>query len=115
MSQTKTEYHSVRENWKENLTPLSGFEFSKHFKECTTELQNQVNPINSTYQLNTPFQTKPVKIPKIIFQTWKNNDVPNNWKGSPISIKEHMPDWTYKLVTDSEMDAVVKTNFPFFC
>lgn len=55
-----------------------------------------------------------VKIPKIIMQTWKNNQVPNKWKESPESIKELMPDWEYVLMTDEMNREFVKEHFPDF-
>lgn len=53
-------------------------------------------------------------IPKIIMQTWKNNEVPEHWKESPVSIKKHMPDWKYVLMTDEDNDKFVKEHFIWF-
>jgi inositol phosphorylceramide mannosyltransferase catalytic subunit len=55
-----------------------------------------------------------VKIPKIIMQTWKNNDVPDKWKVSPESIKRKMPGWKYVLMTDEDNRNFVKKYFPDF-
>ncbi len=57
---------------------------------------------------------KDVPIPKIIMQTWKTNDIPNHWKSSPASIKHHMPDWKYILMTDDDNLAFVEKHFPNF-
>ena len=53
-------------------------------------------------------------IPKLIIQTWKNEIVPFKWLKSPESIKKHMPDWKYLLLTDEMMDTFVKKYFPDF-
>ena len=55
-----------------------------------------------------------VKIPKKIMQTWKTKDLPDHWKISPISIKKHMPDWEYVLMTDKDNRKFVKKHFPDF-
>lgn len=55
-----------------------------------------------------------VKIPKIIMQTWKDHDIPEKWRGSPESIKEHMPDWEYVFMTDEDNREFVKKHFPDF-
>jgi len=55
-----------------------------------------------------------VKIPKIIMQTWKNNDVPPKWQSSPESISRYMPDWEYVLMTDENNESFVQKHFPDF-
>lgn len=55
-----------------------------------------------------------VTIPKIIMQTWKDNDVPDKWKISPKSIKKYMPGWKYVLMTDKTNRKFVKKHFPDF-
>jgi len=57
---------------------------------------------------------KEVKIPKIIMQTWKDKNIPDKWKCSPESIKKHMPDWKYVLMTDKDNREFVKKHFPDF-
>ena len=58
--------------------------------------------------------TNHVKIPKIIMQTWKNNEIPDHWKESPKSIRDHMPDWTYILMTDEDGFKFCGKYFPDF-
>jgi mannosyltransferase OCH1-like enzyme len=53
-------------------------------------------------------------IPKRIMQTWKTSDVPEKWKASPASIKQHMPDWQYTLMTDTMNRAFVEQHFSDF-
>lgn len=57
---------------------------------------------------------KQVKIPKRIMQTWIDHDIPDKWKSSPESIKRHMPDWDYVLMTDKDNRKLVKKHFPDF-
>lgn len=55
-----------------------------------------------------------IAIPKLIMQTWKTKDVPDKWAESPRSIKEHMPDWGYILMTDEDNRQFVERHFPDF-
>lgn len=53
-------------------------------------------------------------VPKKIFQTWKNNIIPRQWRDSPISIKQMMPDWQYYLYTDEMNRKFCQQHFPDF-
>ena len=53
-------------------------------------------------------------IPKIIMQTWKNENIPDKWSESPLSIRKHMPDWKYVLMTDDDNRRFVAEHFPDF-
>ena len=55
-----------------------------------------------------------MEIPKIIFQTWKTYDVPDNWKFAQKTVKEKNKDWKYVLLSDDDNLAIVKKNFPDF-
>lgn len=108
------------------LGPLSGTGESITgliYPELNKTSIDQNNPIGKNGPSDLTFlqqaQIQPdkinrVNIPKRIFQTWKNTQVPEHWKSSPASIKKHMPDWEYYLVTDEEMDQIVKIHFPDF-
>lgn len=67
-----------------------------------------------TYVNNSNETKNKVKIPKIIMQTWKNNNIPEKWKKSPESIAKIMPDWNYVLMTDHDNREFVKLHFPDF-
>lgn len=56
----------------------------------------------------------PVKIPKLIMQTWKTDKVPDHWQESVDAIKEHMNEWDYVLMTDDMNREFVKEHFPDF-
>ena len=58
--------------------------------------------------------TNEVKIPKVIMQTWKTRRIPKHWRESPLSIKEHMPDWDYVLMTDEDNEKFCREFFPDF-
>lgn len=54
------------------------------------------------------------KIPKLVWQTWKNDQVPDKWKRSPESIAEFIPDWTYQLMTDEMNREFIAQHRPDF-
>lgn len=53
-----------------------------------------------------------VSIPRKIMQTWKTKVLPDKWKSSSESIKEHMPAWDYTLLSDEDCLNFVKDYFP---
>jgi hypothetical protein len=55
-----------------------------------------------------------MKIPKIIHQTWKTNNIPEKCKKWVASWKEKNPDWEYRLWTDEDNRNLIKEYFPKF-
>ena len=53
-------------------------------------------------------------IPKIIHQTWKTKDIPDNWKHAVESCKKNNKNYKYILWTDETMDKFIKKNFFYF-
>ena len=53
-------------------------------------------------------------IPKIIHQTWKNDDIPEEYISYQQRVKELHPDWEYKLWTDENNLEFVSEYFPSF-
>jgi len=53
-----------------------------------------------------------VKVPKIIHQTWKTKEIPQELLFCVESWKKLNPEWEYILWTDEAMDSFVKKNFP---
>jgi len=51
---------------------------------------------------------------KFIFQTWKNNDIPDKWKEGQLSVIKNNPDYEYKLFTDEDNRNIVINYFPDF-
>jgi mannosyltransferase OCH1-like enzyme len=51
-------------------------------------------------------------IPSILHQTWKNTEIPDQWKASYDSCQRVMASYTRRLWTDEEMEAFVKQNYP---
>ena len=94
------------------------------FNSSNSELDSQSTNSNfysnsreksSSESCSSDFDDNPdVKIPKIIMQTWIDNDIPDKWKCSPKSIKKMMPDWEYVLMTDKDNRKFVKKHFPDF-
>lgn len=51
-------------------------------------------------------------IPRIIHQTWKNQEVPKVWSRSPVLWKSLHPEWDYRLWTDEDLRQVVAEVIP---
>lgn len=54
------------------------------------------------------------KIPTLIHQTWKDADVPAQWKKWADSWRRHHPGWGYRLWTDSDNRAFLQEHYPWF-
>lgn len=59
-------------------------------------------------------QKPPLKSRRIIFQTWKDKEIPKKWAPSVLSIFNKLPGWEYRLFTDEDNDNLVKEYFPHF-
>ncbi len=55
-----------------------------------------------------------MKIPKIIHQTWKTENIPHKFSRFVQTWKKHHPDWEYKLWTDKDNRALIKAHYPSF-
>ena len=55
-----------------------------------------------------------MKFPKIIHQTWKDENIPEKWKKSPYMWKQTHPDYHYILWTDNDIREYIKQNYPEF-
>jgi mannosyltransferase OCH1-like enzyme len=55
-----------------------------------------------------------MKIPKVIHQTWRDENVPSHFHAFAESWKYHHPDWNYILWTDEMNRDFVSTNYPAF-
>ena len=53
-------------------------------------------------------------IPKIIHQTWKNKNIPEEWKNAVESCKKMNKNYKYILWTDETMEKWVKKEYPDF-
>ena len=68
--------------------------------------------LDDQYSLINNYSTKP--IPKILHQTWKTNDLPENFKKwSTECIKIH-ENWEYKMWTDEDNREFIKVEYPWF-
>jgi mannosyltransferase OCH1-like enzyme len=52
-----------------------------------------------------------MSIPKIIHQTYKNNNLPDIYKLCQNEIKKLHPDFEYRFYTDNDMDNIMKIEF----
>ncbi len=55
-----------------------------------------------------------MSIPKIIHQTWKDNDVPGHFLIFSNTWKEYHRDWTFILWTDAMNRTFIQENYPAF-
>ncbi|MDX3229813.1 glycosyltransferase [Streptomyces sp. ME19-01-6] len=53
-------------------------------------------------------------IPPLIHQTWKNKDVPHEWRDWSESWRRHHPDWEYRLWTDADNHAFLEEHYAWF-
>jgi mannosyltransferase OCH1-like enzyme len=52
------------------------------------------------------------KIPRLIIQTWKNNDIPSKYINSIRSIKRYNPNYKFMFFTDKDIDKFIKEEYP---
>lgn len=52
------------------------------------------------------------RIPKLVMQTWKTKDVPEQWKAGYASISRLNPSWNHVLMTDEDNRNFIVENFP---
>ncbi|AMD20267.1 HDL477Wp [Eremothecium sinecaudum] len=65
--------------------------------------------------LNPPSgSNRPMLIPKIIHQTYKTADVPEEWREGQQRCKDLHPDYEYKFWTDEQGREFIKEQFPWF-
>ena len=55
-----------------------------------------------------------MQIPKIIHQLWKNDTIPPRWRDAVAAVKRLHEGWEYRLWTDAEIEAHVRTAHPDF-
>lgn len=52
------------------------------------------------------------KIPKIIIQTWKSEDIPDKYIKDILSLKKYNLDFEFKFFSDQDIDNFLKNNYP---
>ncbi len=58
--------------------------------------------------------TEPTAIPKILHQTWKDNDVPAHLVAYRQSWQTHHPAWEFKLWTDPDNRELIRQHYAWF-
>ena len=53
-------------------------------------------------------------VPRIIHQTWKSDEIPDEWKPYQHSWRHAHPGWEYKLWTDEANRRLVADRYPWF-
>lgn len=53
-------------------------------------------------------------IPRIIHQTWKTKEIPDDWKESVLSWQGQHPGWEYVLWTDVDLERFIIERYPWF-
>lgn len=51
-------------------------------------------------------------VPKIIHQTWRDNNIPHKWQAARQSCLDLHPDYEYKLWTDASSDEFIQQHYP---
>lgn len=65
------------------------------------------------YSIPSP-STNETIVPKIIHQTWKNENIPEKWKLAQQSCRDMHPDYEYRLWTDDDAIQFIKSYYPWF-
>jgi mannosyltransferase OCH1-like enzyme len=53
-----------------------------------------------------------MNFPRVIFQTWEDENVPEKWRDAQKSVIEKNPNWEYVLITNADRIRIIKENFP---
>lgn len=53
-----------------------------------------------------------MNFPRIIFQTWEDENVPEKWRDAQRSVIEKNPNWEYVLITNEDRIRIIRENFP---
>jgi len=61
-----------------------------------------------------PLAAAPARIPRLVHQLWKTEQVPPRWRGAVASVRKYHPGWEYRLWTDAAMDRHVRERHPDF-
>ena len=55
-----------------------------------------------------------MKVPRILHQTWKTEEIPRAYSAFVESVRAHHPDWDYRLWTDAANLRFIEAQFPWF-
>ena len=77
----------------------------------TKSRTNYVSSLHTPYYAVDKYNAN-YTVPKIIHQTWKDNNVPQKWQAARQSCIDLHPDYEYKLWTDASADAFIQDHYP---
>jgi glycosyltransferase involved in cell wall biosynthesis len=76
--------------------------------------RGKANPSPELGPDRLPPLTSVPTIPKIIHQTWKDDNIPEKFTGFVATWRRHHPDWEYRLWTDADNRKLIETDYPWF-
>lgn len=53
-----------------------------------------------------------MNFPRVIFQTWEDENIPEKWRDAQRSVIEKNPNWTYVLITNADRERIISESFP---
>ncbi len=86
---------------------------NKRFKYICSKLDRITKSWRNSSR-NHPRNSKNFNIPKIIFRSWKTEEIPEHWQKGWDSFGEIMSGWHQVLMTDYDNGMIMKTYFPEF-
>jgi mannosyltransferase OCH1-like enzyme len=81
--------------------------------KINAKIKNPPNSNNLVKNANIPTTTTD-KIPRIIIQTWKTENIPQRYMKLINSIKLNNPDYEYLFFTDESIEEFLKTHYPSY-
>ena len=84
-----------------------------HNENCFLEKDNHlagVDPV--TYVVTNETAAGEQRIPKIIHQTWRDTNIPAEWRAAQAACKALHPDFEYRLWTDAQSRDFIAAKFP---
>jgi mannosyltransferase OCH1-like enzyme len=91
-----------------NITE-NGMAHKRFLKKAINSIQRYMPIIKIDRQTS-----KRDSIPKIIHQTWKTADLPENFAKWSETWKKYHPQWKYIFWSDEDLESFVKTRYPSF-
>ena len=96
--------------------------FSYHASGNSAEATNQTGSttlpearrIRPREMLDRPLPVDRTKVPMVIHQSWKNNELPDKFVRWSTSCRQKNPDWEYVLWTDEDNYRIIKKYVPWF-
>ena len=100
----------------------SSLVFSYHASDKIAEARNETEStaipeaqrISAREMLDRPLPVDRTRVPMLIHQSWKNNQLPDKFVRWSTSCRRKNPDWEYVLWTDEDNYKIIKKYVPWF-